>query len=721
MRIFLILFFLLAPCLVFAQQTADLKVSVDGGEYDDLIFDLADGSKYNFVISVENLGDQTENMRVFMEAVEDENQSFIKNTIFFDQYPSEEVKNILLENDNDIVTYCNKTDLEDVEQNWCEGSNEVVFEIEVGDTYNIPVLIAVDSGEIDHNANIVVEKISNDGSTQVVDRKEILYRLPKKDITSLNISNIVLEKKFGVLDIASWWDNGMKEVYEARYHIDNIGTNDTQYVYDANVHSQWIGEEVHFEQIGYSIAGYESDADLALTMPRLGKMQVIASVKYVDQNGLEQEIKSEPILFVVWPATLLILLVLGGCFCLASVLLYKYVRKNMFGRKKKEKKQKENAFNGTYIVQDADNIISIAQRYDVAWKELAKQNGIEPPYILISGETISVPGDAGDQNKEKQKENKESQWKKKDVSVDAKEQVAEVKEKEQLEPVTMLSQEKQKVQSQAMEVGGSQKMTAAEDQMMPEKDIEKEGSTKKKRRVTFASPKNMLTKPSSEPTTRAIDIEWMRDDEVAYLEEMEVQEKKTGRRFIAVIIFVLLMAGAVLWWGATWFMQRGDNNNVSVDTLINESDVNEKESSEENIAVAQLESEEEVNGEENEVDKSEEESDENLDEELDEKKTQEEVKSSSDEMMVQVLNGGAAAGVAGSISDELGDAGYNMNTAQNSQNDYEDVVIYYGSEYKEQAEDVAEKVGEKYGEKKMEESNDVVKKYGAGIVVVVGS
>lgn len=45
----------------------------------------------------------------------------------------------------------------------------------------------------------------------------------------------------------------------------------------------------------------------------------------------------------------------------------------------------------SYGVQGEDNINAIASRHGVSWKDLAKANGLKPPYALKSGDTIRVP------------------------------------------------------------------------------------------------------------------------------------------------------------------------------------------------------------------------------------------------------------------------------------------------------------------------------------------
>ncbi|MCE7885057.1 MAG: LysM domain-containing protein, partial [Actinobacteria bacterium ATB1] len=47
---------------------------------------------------------------------------------------------------------------------------------------------------------------------------------------------------------------------------------------------------------------------------------------------------------------------------------------------------------GTYKVKQGDTIQGIAQRHGVSWKALADANGLRPPYTIVVGRTLQIPG-----------------------------------------------------------------------------------------------------------------------------------------------------------------------------------------------------------------------------------------------------------------------------------------------------------------------------------------
>jgi len=395
----------------------------------------------------------------------------------------------------------------------------------------------------------------------------------------------------------------------------------------------------------------------------------------------------------------------------------------MFGRKKKKKQKK--VYTGSYVVKDVDNIISIAQSHGVSWKKLAKINGIEPPYILISGETISVPGEDDD----------------KDVDAQDVVQISDVKNSEHNKKQSGINT--QMKQSVGAVNGGvktstqtTQKSTSPQvNEKVPQQEKPVSSNNKKPRKVTYASPKNMLHKPSAEPTTQAINIEWMQDDETTYSEETKLQRKRLNVRFIIISILIIVVVGFIAWWSVIWFLKHSDNEDVSVQTLIKEESSEGVDKGTENTIENVEESgsgDETDNGDsgDNTVTNDDKhvgdtESDENVEkqdaEETDKNNQQDEEVVSVGEITVQVLNAGAQVGAAGDVTSEFVAKGYKTGTAKNANNDYNDVVIYYSSDKKSALESVAKEVSEKYGTQKYEESDDVTKKYKADFVIVLGS
>jgi len=380
----------------------------------------------------------------------------------------------------------------------------------------------------------------------------------------------------------------------------------------------------------------------------------------------------------------------------------------MFGFKKGKKQ--EGIYTGSYVVKDVDNIISIAQSYNIPWKELASVNDIEPPYILISGETIIVPGEDVGADDDAQKETQISdvvkpghiakQVNTNNTQIQQQTSVANDGVKNSLDTVTKASTSQiTKEPKQQAQIISNKKSKA--------------------KKIIYAAPKNMLQKPSAEPTTRAIDIEWMQDDEAVYSEEIQSQRKKLNVQFIIISILVMIIIGLITWWGVTWFLEQNNNEDVSVQTLIEEdlkTDA-DMESVNNESKDTDMQIEEDLTVEETE-DANETENQEDVNSE--DKQLGEE-SAPVGEITIQVLNAGAKIGIAGDVTEAFATKGYKTIAAQNANNDYNNVVIYYSSDKEKYLDVVSKEVLEKYGIQKHEKSDEVTKKYSADFVVVLGS
>ena len=382
----------------------------------------------------------------------------------------------------------------------------------------------------------------------------------------------------------------------------------------------------------------------------------------------------------------------------------------MFGRKKNKKQN--DVYTGLYVVKDVDNIISIAQSYGISWKELAKINNIDPPYILISGETISVPDEKSDVDEREDiqvsnSKSSEDATKPTDVK-NARTQESNKKFADGIKSDTQVTQESIKSQT-------AQKL-------LQQKDII--SNTKKKtRKITYASPKNMLHKPSAEPTMQAIDITWMQDDEETYSEEIQLQRKKINIWFIVISILLIIISGSVVWWGVTWFLKQNNNKNVSVQTLIKKNNDVKKNKTKEivldnNESTDKNKKEDESIATEGGKDISE---IENVNKKEDNNGNEQQNEVATEKITVQILNAGAKVGTAGEVTKIFAEKGYKTNTARNAKNDYKGVVIYYSEDNKNNLDIVAKNVAKKYGTQKYEKSDEVAKKYEADFVVVLGS
>lgn len=709
----------LVPHVVCATEDAPIRVFVDDKEANEITLDYAVGSSHNMVVRIENQKNVKQDIALFIEDAEhnhatDENgKSLVKYTRFYSDPIDQKYIEILKQNNNDVVAFCAKNSGEI--GTWCDGVTVAHVTIPAEGKMDVPVTIHLADEEVDHEVYLVVQEGKGFEESSDIKRVTLHYHVPDKNITKMQLDRFGMHKEFVFGDFGTWMRAGFRDDYIAEVASQNIGTEDAHYTDFVNVESVWIGEIVPFSDEHDSKNGKKNEDSMHVTMPRFGKVRVVGGIAYVDSNGQPVEIKSEPIEFIIWPVRFLIIIFGGICFCIICVLLYKYIRKNMFGFKKNKKDEKQ--FTGTYIVQDTDNIISIAQAFDIPWKDLAQYNKIDAPYILISGETIHVPGLQPDVA---EKESGQEQ-----ITTNHEPPVHGIigANKVMMPDQEELPNAVEKNNSAYISKGES--IMSMQSMMHRQKDpsvIQKENHEPMKRKVTFAAPQSMLTQPASEPTTRAIDIEWMRDDEEAYNEEMEFQRKEVNKRLVIIVAVVACAIGGIVVWGVMQWMQRDTKEKVSVEALIGESTVQDQNES--GTALSQNDATQSGTSDEQNTETTM--AEEQNTDATKETQAEQTVQSQEDQKLpkditVQVLNAGAVTGSAATVSKDFTDKGYTVKAAQNSQNSYSGVIIYYTAEMKDRVDAISQIVAEKYGTQKKEESSEVTGKYKSDVVVVLGT
>lgn len=625
----------------------------------------------------------------------------------------------LRSNKFDVATLCKK-ERESLGE-WCDGQEMVDVALSAGEEVFIVGELHLADQAVDHELYVALQNDNAvDGDRDVVQQIHIQYHVPDKNIAQLQLRKFVLEREFPITDINAWFRSGLRDDYSAYISHVNTGTESIQYAYFTEVQSQWIGEKISFSASGSSMPKEEHQEKLHVTMPRFGKVVIIGGVSYVDQDQKNVELRSDPIEMMIWPVHLIGTIFVFSCFCVICVLLYKYVKKHMFGFRKNKKDEKQ--FAGTYVVQDTDNIISIAQMFGVPWKELAAHNKIDPPYILISGETIMVPS-----TQKKIVEN-DHNGAKEQLSVESEPIVRESVLRYEPTPTPAQAEAVKPHSSTILPIETSDDAVyhkppreitegASPIYSQREKTDHLSGAHESiKRKVNYAAPQSMLAQPASEPTTRAIDIEWMRDDEEAYNEEMEFQRKRVNKNLTIFVVAGIFVFGAVIVWGVMQWMNRDAKEKISVDTLISEDITQATEDRSGQEEMLEQNEQEKIEVKTTEVDMENGNAQENASEQNGQN-TQKE----PGQITIQVLNAGAKTGAAGAVSKSFADKGYKVNTAQNAQNSYTGVNIYYTSDIKDQMDAIAQIVKEEYGTQKKEESDDVLKKYNADVVIVLGT
>lgn len=718
---FTICLYILSSLNVYAE--GDIAISLDQVSEDHEIRAMRGGT-FNSTVIIDNAQDSAVDMQLFFEDSEGKNgaqgsgSSLVSRTVFYGNDLSEDAQNSLRDNNNDIATFCRRQYDDPQTVTWCAGQKSINISIDAKEKKTIPITMTIDDDEIDHE--FFIKAIQKEKGQEIV-REKFFYRVPDRNVSQIDLKNFSLEKKQSVSPYYANIFSDSAYVYESFLTGVNSGTERVNAEYYVFVEPLWFGEKERFSDMRISEPGETQDVVMDITTPRLGPVRIVGGIQYATNAGEIKHSESEPVLIIAWPVQWIIGVCAGICFCMIFVLLYKYINKNMFNFRKN--KNTNTIYTDKYIVQDADNIISIAQKFNVSWKELAKENKIDAPFILISGESISVP--AGQVQKNDTKHDDaisfvsgttgqgnvpvESKTMSDEGIVKTGGSAAGREHMSSIAPDADYAINRDRYVAQSAQGGvdnGIQKDVAQQPASMP--------MQKKKNTITFASPQSTLVQSASEPTTRAIDIEWMRDDEEAYMEEMQEQQKKVSMRLVIVGIIGVLVVGMGVWAGMTFVLGSNDKETVPVEALIQETpqDVHatqDKTTGTEDINEIASQTNDVVS---NDVSAA----------GSDNTSTNEQSTGSvqPQDVTIQVLNAGGKTGAAGVVTKTFSDKGYKTLAAQNAKNNHTDVTIYYNDAQKDHVAEIALMIPEEYGVQKQESSEDVTKQYDADIVIVLG-
>lgn len=378
-----------------------------------------------------------------------------------------------------------------------------------------------------------------------------------------------------------------------------------------------------------------------------------------------------------------------------------------------KKSAPRHEYTAEYVVRDMDNIMSLAQYYGVPWAELAEVNALKPPYVLMPGTTIRVPAEPAENG----------------IGEDG-----DIYNTPSSAPRTIgapqhyMATPSSRNATPSLAQPSDRYITRRKSSLQPvRRDATHTGAPGKEPRAAVPDPaadSATITQPIAEPTTRAIDIEWMRDDEEAYAEEMHKQQKSVNRWFIAVGIGAVVVLIGAIWFATTTVVPEILSERVSVDVLIRRNAPSEPPHSQStDVATPASEQPDIAQPDIAQPDIAQ------LPVAQDDAATNDATgqKTAADptvkpaDVTVQVLNAGGPTGAAGTATKTLSSAGYAAHAARNAKNPYTGTIIYYAAGKKDAADAVAAALSSAHGAPKFEESSDVTKTYAAMVVVVIGA
>ncbi len=114
--------------------------------------------------------------------------------------------------------------------------------------------------------------------------------------------------------------------------------------------------------------------------PRIGEIRTLL----VLGDALDPAF-SQALIFWIFPWGEIGLLVVAVLACGALAFALRRLLKAHGGRKKTT----SNLL--PYVVEEHDTVVSLANRFDLSWQDIARANRLKPPYALAPGRRISIP------------------------------------------------------------------------------------------------------------------------------------------------------------------------------------------------------------------------------------------------------------------------------------------------------------------------------------------
>ncbi len=710
------------------------KIEIESGtnKFKDLIFSVPPGSQHTGELVVYNKGEEEVNIVLFVAPDEEttlvevmkkkKGDDLFINTFFYSDTPPEKYQELLKNNEGDITVLCKKYKDGDDKAliKWCEGDRSTTVTIGANELERIPFTVKFSSNVENHSAYVTVV-LEDRHDDKILAQEKLIYKIPVKELETekIKFESFAFKRSFTLANIFSWWKAGRREEHLAEFVVSNDDSLDANHQVFVRVKSD---EEKLYELDVVTKAGKTETYNIKTSMPWFGKVEVVGGIK-IETGEESQEFVSEKIEYFVIPVREIIIILL----LMSSLLAWMW----------RKKEDLSNVIGGTswikYKIKQGDNIMGIAYRYGISWKELVYKNNIKPPYTLVLGNVIMVPPRPKKVFKNKFMQNKNnldnlgddrgvhkesfSNGIKIDVKGDGSESTVQMPER---------SRSEKKIVN-GIGVRHSNGRDSVESSVNQRRESFEGERTQ---RDGIRGDRRQRLSNGNGGSRRNIDIKWMHEDDETFSEAMQDEVRAINFK---IKIFVAVMIGLIGLVGY-WFYQYGMKEEVSKETssindLLAGDDANAEEINSDENEDDEINSDQQENRENNEGDETGDDVvEENDNQENDNDSNNDNVTNEDDlndvmnpaEISVQVLNGGAKSGVAGDLTNLFKNKLYKTKSAANATNNVAGVVVYYKSGLDKEMTELSKVVPQVYGATKLEESDDVTKKYGVDVIVVVG-
>lgn len=709
----------------------DYEMKIESGinKFKDLIFSVSPGSQHTGELVVHNDSEEDVDVVLFIASEKDtslveamkakEGNDLFLNTLFYFDAPPEKYQKLLKENNGEITVLCEKykDNGDKALQKWCEGDRSTTVTIKAGESERIPFTVKFSKDTKEHQAYITAV-LEDKHDNKVLAQKELTYKIPveKVDVNKVEFKSFSFKRSFSLTNVLSWWKAGKKEEYVAKFIISN--KDDLSANYEIFVRTNTGEEKIYKSDM--VIGPRKTEVyDIKVTMPWFGKIEVVGGIKVGNDDNVQESV-SEKIRYFIIPVREIILIL----FIMTGLLVFMW----------RKKENLDNVIDGIswvkYKIKQGDNIMSISYRYGISWKELVYKNKIKAPYTLISGNVIMVPPRPKKVFKNTFMQNKNNldnlmddrEVHKKSFSNGIKVNV----KGDNFEPATQTPVQSQ---SEKKVINGIHVKQPIVRESVNSSLVQKRDNYRHERMQRTDIVNDRQQHSNKRRSIKNIDINWMHEDDETFDEAMQDEVRAINFKIKMFVLVIIVFSGLVVWWFFNYgIVDDSSRGTASINDLLNVSDEEDSDGDQNNSIESGQQGEkdgvsdgngDDRNGDDvnNDIQEGEGNSD-NIKESAN-ISVNDSIKEPS-EVSVQVLNGGAKSGVAGDLTNILKNKLYQTKSATNANNNVDGVVVYYKSVFKKEAGVLSELVPQVYGAAQLEESDDVAKKYGVDVVVVVG-
>ncbi|MCK4635651.1 MAG: LytR C-terminal domain-containing protein [Candidatus Moranbacteria bacterium] len=721
--IFLFIFCLLNNNFALAENE---KIEIKSGtnKFKDLIFSVSPDSQHTGELIVHNKSEDDIDIVLFIAPDEKttlvetmkakEGNDLFFNTLFYFDAPPEKYQNLLKDNGGNITILCDENKANNDKafddkalKKWCEGDRSTTLTVKAGTSEHIPFTIKISQDAQNHQA-YVTAVLEDKYDDKVLAQEKLIYQIPveKVEVGEVKFESFTFKRSFSLFNIIPWWKAGRREEHLAEFVVD--GDDNLEVSHQTFVKVKSSDKEKFYKLDVITKAGESNIYNIKVLMPWFGKVEILGGIK-MGEGEKVQEFVSEKITYFIIPVREIIAVLLILSFALI-----------MMWRKKEDLSNVVGGISWVkYKIKQNDNIMSVSYRYGISWKELIYKNKINPPYTLISGNVIMVPPRPKKVFKNTFMQNKnyfENQGKK---SVQKKSFLNQIKVNVKGEDGKNVSQMAEQNISERKSVNNRESNFRDSTKSSTVRSTENLNREKSSRNIDL---RNQQQSVNGGVPKRGMDIRWMHEDDDAFDDAMQDEVRAINFKIKIFIVVIIGLLGLVAWW----FYQYGMSNELSTNkSSINDLLASDNQEETDNETDNEVEKEVDENEKTNENDDQSNVDSNNPDSESVEDDNDKAESDANDlvipsEISVQVLNGGAKSGIAGDLTNIFKNKNYQIKTAANANNNVAGVVVYYKSGLDKEVMVLAKNISSGYGEVRLEESDDVAKKYGVDVIVVVG-